>query len=122
MTVSLPNRSRSTTTPSTAQDYTSYFGGLNELTGGDLGRFAKEGTPRLTAEQIQAYGGLGATRTADVNRQRAQAVEGITADPNLTIAQRQRSTQLTDQDSPASMRSTRKPKLALPASPNTTTA
>lgn len=78
--------------------YQDYFRGLDKLTGGRLGEFATDGTAKLAPEQIQAYGGLGATRTADVNRQRAQAIEEISADPNLTIAQRQRSTQLTDQD------------------------
>ena len=98
MSVSRGGKNASGSTPSTTADYTGYFGGLDTLTGGKLGDFAKNGTTRLTAEQIQAYGGLGATRTADVNRARGQAIEGISADPNLTIAQRQRSTQLTDQD------------------------
>lgn len=92
------SRSETQARSTSAGEYDSYFSGLDTLTGGRLGDFAKTGTQKLTAEQIQAYGGLGATRTADVNRQRAQAVEGIAADPNLTIAQRQRSTQLTDQD------------------------
>lgn len=98
MSVSKGGKNASGSTPTTPAGYAGYFGGLDTLTGGKLGDFAKNGTAQLTAEQIQAYGGLGATRTADVNRQRAQAVEGISADPNLTIAQRQRSTQLTDQD------------------------
>lgn len=90
--------SGSTSTPTNTEQYADYFRGLDTLTGGRLNTFATQGTQKLTPEQIQAYGGLGATRTADVNRQRAQAIEGISADPNLTIAQRQRSTQLTDQD------------------------
>lgn len=98
MSVSLPQKSKSNSAPSSSKDYASYFGGLNKLTGGRLNEFATSGTAALTPEQIQAYGGLGATRVADVNRQRAQAVDEISADPNLTIAQRQRSTQLTDQD------------------------
>lgn len=98
MTVSLPTKQKSTSLPSSAANYTGYFRGLDRLTGGKLGDFATHGTQRLTPEQIQAYGGLGATRTADVNRQRAAALEQIGADPNLDVAQRQRSTQLTDQD------------------------
>ncbi len=98
MTVSMPAKQKSRSAPSSATDYASYFGGLDTLTGGRLSEFATTGTQKLTPEQIQAYGGLGATRTADVNRQRAQAIEAIAADPNLNIAQRQRSTQLTDQD------------------------
>lgn len=98
MSVSLPAKQKQNSTPSSPTDYAGYFAGFNALTGGRLGDFATTGTQKLTAEQIQAYGGLGATRTADVNRQRAQALDEITADPNLDVAQRQRSRQLTDQD------------------------
>lgn len=98
MTIALPAKQKSKSAPSSATDYASYFRGFDELTGGRLGEFATTGTSKLTPEQIQAYGGLGATRTAELKRGRAQAVDEISADPNLTIAQRQRSTQLTDQD------------------------
>ena len=101
MSIRMPDRSRSQSTPTTAVDYASYFGGLNDLTGGRLGDFATNGTQRLTTEQIQSYGGLGATRKMEAERGRARAIDEIAADPNLSVAQRQRSTQLTDQDAQA---------------------
>lgn len=101
MSVQQGSKSRSSNAPSAPADYAGYFGGLNDLTGGRLSKFAKEGTPKLTAEQIQAYGGLGVTRTADVNRQSAQAIGDINADQALTGTQRDRSIQLSDQDTQA---------------------
>ncbi len=112
----------STSAPLTPEEVAAYYAKLNEQTGGRLSMFAMNGTPAvnyggasytspgapetasyaaLTPDQIKALGGLGATRAADVNRARAEAVQQITADPNLTLAQRQRSTQLNDQDTQA---------------------
>jgi len=84
--------------PLSADELAAYFDRLSGLTGGRLNEFATGGTPQLTAEQIQAVGGLGADRTRQLNAARSEAVGQITADPNLTIAQRQRSRQLTDED------------------------
>ena len=75
-----------------------YFQKMNELTGGRLNEFATGGTPQLTPAQIQAVGGLGADRTRQLDVARKQAGDLMTAAPNLTIAQRQRATQLSDQD------------------------
>ena len=52
----------------------------------------------LTPAQLQALGGLGATRTADAERARRQAIEQIASDASLDVFQRGRSRQLTDQD------------------------
>ncbi|MFO1359617.1 hypothetical protein [Plasticicumulans sp.] len=52
----------------------------------------------LTPAQLQALGGLGATRTADTERARRQAIEQIRSDASLDVFQRGRSRQLTDQD------------------------
>jgi hypothetical protein len=84
--------------PLTADEVASYFSKLNDLSGGRLTDFATAGTPQLTPEQIQAVGGLGADRTRQLDVARKQAIDQVTADPNLTIDQRQRSTQLTNQD------------------------
>ena len=108
--------------PLTPEEVTDYFRQVDILTGGTAGtpavpgtsevpgtpavpgtpgrlqKFATEGTPQLSPEQIQAVGGMGADRTRQIDVARKQAVDQITADPNLSIAQRQRSTQLTDQD------------------------
>lgn len=84
--------------PLDANEVAAYYQKLNELTGGRLNEFSTTGTPQLSSEQIQAVGGLGADRQRQLDLARKQAVDQITADPNLTIAQRQRSTQLTGQD------------------------
>jgi|SRR3989304_2686461 len=84
--------------PLDANEVEAYYQKLNELSGGRLNQFATTGTPQLTTQQIQAVGGMGADRQRQLDVARAEAVQKITADPNLTIAQRQRSTQLTDQD------------------------
>jgi hypothetical protein len=48
--------------------------------------------------QIKELGGLGATRELQNRQARQQAIDEITADPSLTLAARQRSTQLSDRD------------------------
>jgi len=52
----------------------------------------------ISDAQIQALGGLGATRSLQNSQARQEAVSQIAADAGLTLAQRQRSTQLTDRD------------------------
>ena len=84
--------------PLSPDDVAGYFSKLSDLSGGRLDTFAKSGTTPLTPEQIQAVGGLGATRTMEVNRARGDAVSQIAADPNYSLAQRQRATQLTDRE------------------------
>lgn len=80
-----------------------YFRELDKLTGGRLDDFARGGTPTadfnpLNPEQIRALGGLGATRTNQVQDARRQALEEINADASLTLPQRMRARQLTDTD------------------------
>lgn len=89
---------RSESKPLTPDEIAGYFSKLSDLSGGRLNTFATTGTPQLTTEQIQAVGGLGADRQRALAVARQQAVDQVTADPNLSVAQRQRSTQLTDQD------------------------
>jgi len=90
--------SSSNSNPLTADEVASYYAKLNSLSGGRLNDFATNGTPQLTTEQIQAVGGMGADQQRQLDVARKQAVDQVTADPNLTIDQRQRSTQLTNQD------------------------
>src|SRR3972149_3885647 len=78
--------------PLDANEVEAYYQKLNELSGGRLNQFATTGTPQLTTQQIQAVGGMGADRQRQLDVARAEGVQKITADPNLTIAQRQRST------------------------------
>jgi len=79
-----------------------YFSNIDNITGGRLGNYAKNGTPAvdyhsLTPDQVQSMGGLGATRTNSARTARAQALHQIEADPTMTMEQRQRAKQLTDQ-------------------------
>lgn len=90
------SKGRSNTTTTTPTQYEGLSGALNQFTGGRLGEWARTGTEKLTPEQLRAYGGAGATRTTDVERQRQRAIEEIAADPTLDVAQRQRAKQLTD--------------------------
>jgi len=79
-----------------------YFNQIDNITGGRLGSYAKNGTQpveyqALTPSEVQAMGGLGATRTNTARTARAQAIQQIEADPTMTMEQRQRARQLTDQ-------------------------
>lgn len=49
-------------------------------------------------DQIRALGGAGATRELNAQRARQMALDEMTADPTLTVAQRQRSSQMTNRD------------------------
>lgn len=120
--------SSSNSGPLSAGDVNSYWRTLNKDSGGRLNTFATQGTQPVnysgvsspqqyfstdlsykpqTADltyhpvsdtQIKALGGAGATRGYEATRARKQAIDEIAADSGLTLAQRQRSTQLTDQD------------------------
>lgn len=96
------SKSRSSSTqssdPLSEGELQQYFDRLDLTSGGRLGTFAQEGTQPASVEQIQALGGLGATRRSEAETARAQALERIMTDPSLTIAQRQRSAQLSDRD------------------------
>jgi hypothetical protein len=92
----------------TSDQVASYYGKLNQLSGGRLAAFAEGGTTPVsydgvtynapTADDFRALGGAGATRIGAAERARAQAVDELAADPNLSVAQRQRSRQLVDDD------------------------
>lgn len=103
--------------PLTPEELGGYFGKIDELTGGRLDRYAREGTTPIayespeqraryeavqyegaTPEQLRALGGAGATRELKANTARRQALEEIDADPAFSVAQKFRARQLTDQD------------------------
>lgn len=99
----------SSSNPLGPAELTGYFNELNALTSGgasNSGRlfdWAKTGTADVaydapTDQQIQALGGLGATRRRDVARARDESLQQIAADPTLSVFQAQRSRQLTDRD------------------------
>ena len=108
--------SSSSSRPSTAQELQQYWDQVNNITGGNLGTWAQTGTggvaytpiaegdirtadyQRLEPSQVQALGGLGATRKNEATKARQRALEEVTADPSLSVAQRLRARQLTDDD------------------------
>lgn len=80
-----------------------YFNKINQLSGGKLNNFATNGTQSLTNNDIRAVGGQGATRELKTNTLRQQSLNDIMADPSLTVAQKQRAKQLTDQQAQANL-------------------
>jgi len=83
-------RSQSESKPLSSEELTKYFSAFDETTGGRVGTYAREGmTP-----YIKSLGGYGATRSNVAKGARATAIEQITADPTLTLSQRQRSNQV----------------------------
>lgn len=52
----------------------------------------------VSDDQIRALGGAGATRELNAQRARQMALDEMSADPTLTVAQRQRSSQMTNRD------------------------
>lgn len=112
------SKSKSSTTQLTPDQVAGYFNKLNQVSGGKLSGFARNGTAgqvepfqrldqgtldslnynQLTPEQLQAVGGAGATRINSANSSRDQAVQEITSDPSLSVYQKQRAKQLTNQE------------------------
>lgn len=67
--------------------------------GGRLLQFAREGTPavgydELTAQQLRALGGAGATRELAAGRAYGDQMDAVRADPRLSVAQGQRTREL----------------------------
>lgn len=94
-------KSASNSGTSSSADYGSYWGTLNDVTGGRLSEFAQGGTKPLSVDEIKSFGGMGETRRADVNAARSKAIEDMAADPSLSVAQKLRARQLTDNDANA---------------------
>lgn len=85
--------------PLTPGELSGYWNELNGITNGRLDQFAKGGAPRanyeaVTAEELRGMGGMGVTRSANAEQQRADSTARIGADPALDAAQKARSTQL----------------------------
>lgn len=85
-----------------------YFTKQNELSGGRLNLFATQGTAATPygganysatrPRDIKALGGLGATQLNSIRQERQQGRQETAADPSLSIFQRQRTNQLSEQD------------------------
>lgn len=119
----------SSSAPLTAAQLEAYYQNLDKLSGGRLKAFATEGTAptdyngialegeaangrptiqtarynELTPEQLRAVGGAGETRRLAIERARTRSVEEQASDPSLSVAQRFRARQLTDQDAAAQL-------------------
>lgn len=97
------NKSSSVSQQLTPEQLQAYYDAIDQNTGGRLSAFAKGGTAAtnydaLTPDQIRALGGAGASREMTAQRSHDQAAQQIAADPSLDVYQRQRATQLTNQD------------------------
>lgn len=99
----------STSTPLNPMQVRGYFDELNNLTKGGASKsgllfdWARNGTPDVgydapTDAQIQGLGGLGATRTAAINRARDEQLAQIASDPTLSVFQSQRARQLANRE------------------------
>lgn len=92
------SKGKTSSTPTTAPEYSAYFNQLNTQTGGRLGEFARTGTKALSPDEIRSVGGLGETQRLSIDRSRQRAVDDLAADPSLSVAQKFRGRQLTDED------------------------
>lgn len=102
----------SSSTPLDPLQVRGYFDEINNLTkggsssSGRLFDWAQYGTPDTTYaaptdSQIQSLGGLGATRKAEIDRARADAMSQIGSDPTLSVFQAQRARQLANREAGA---------------------
>lgn len=113
------NQSNSWSAPLSARSQGRYWNWLDKKTGGGLNQFALEGPQTVnyggvanpaqffsrdvtyqgpTDAQIRALGGMGASREDAANKQYQKIVNENNADAGMTLAQRQRSNQLVNQD------------------------
>ncbi len=89
---------QSTSRPTTAAELKEYFNSLNSLSGNRLGNWASTGTAQtqynpLTQAQLEAIGGAGATRQAEVDLALADQQKQINSNSALTYAQSQQANQ-----------------------------
>lgn len=84
--------------PTTPEELQGYFNSLNQLSGNKLGGWAQTGTAQthynpLSQAQLEAIGGAGATRQAEVDLALADQQEKIAANSAMTYAQQQQANQ-----------------------------
>lgn len=94
------NKSESTneSRPTSPEELQAYFNNLNQLSGNRLGNWATTGTAQtqynpLTQAQLQAIGGAGATRQAEIDTALADQQEQIASNSALTYSQSQQANQ-----------------------------
>lgn len=99
--------------PSDPWQLAGYYNTLDLVGNGKLSKFAGQGTApvsydQLTAQQLRAMGGAGATRELGAQRVRDDAMQRVTADPRLSQFQAQYAGQQADRDYWAAMDAIRK--------------
>lgn len=97
------SKSDSSSRGSTPEELQNFYQKFNSLTGGRLNTLSKTTAApvnytALTPGDIQKIGGLGATQELGINNYRNRAIGELQADPSLSLFQRQRGTQLVNQD------------------------
>ncbi len=84
--------------PSTPEELQGFFNNLNQLSGGKLGGWATTGTAQtqynpLSQAQLEAIGGAGSTRQAEIDLALADQQDKIASNTALTYAQQQQANQ-----------------------------
>lgn len=92
------SQSSSSSRPSSPRELADYYQRLNSLTGGRVDAVAGSPLEPLGPDAIRALGGLDAMRELKAMEARQRAIDEIEADPSLSLFQRQRARQLTDED------------------------
>lgn len=85
---------QSTSAVSTPEQLEAYFNSMNQMSGGQLGSWAQNGTQQtqynaLTQGQLEAIGGAGATRKSEIDMALADQQEQLNQNSSLTYAQTQ---------------------------------
>lgn len=78
--------------PTTPAELEAYFNSLNQMSGGQMGTWAQQGTAptnynQLSQEQLQAIGGAGATRTNALDTSLENQQDQINRNASMTYAQ-----------------------------------
>ncbi len=84
--------------PTTAAELEAYFNSLNQMSGGQLGSWAQQGTAptnynQLSQQQLQAIGGAGATRTNALDQSLSNQQDQINKNASMTYAQQNQANQ-----------------------------
>lgn len=119
------SKQSSSSAPLTADQVATYYNKVNEFSGNRLDGYAKTGTQATnytpvdradlikpgtvtaqnvsynapSADNIKALGGLGSSRAAEIERMRQAGRSETAADPSLSVFQKTRVNQLSDQES-----------------------
>lgn len=95
------NKSSSSSRPLTANEVASYYDKLNQFSGNRLDDWARSGTEatyyqQQSPDEIRKLGGLGATQVQGIEAERNRQNAEINADPTLSVFQRMRAKQISN--------------------------